>query len=236
MTTRRSVGYSLFSFCLFLAIIIFWCWSRDVGAALDESTSHTASAVNERDVIGALRPVLRSSGKVARVYFSAYCPPGEDAPVVFPKIKLLAPPTNVTGLAAVRALFNGSRDVSLAEEPEGIIRVTIGSVPKSLLLTRIATLRLDTAAQYKDLFAVQAIIWAPEVQSAMKKMHIRVSNKPIIASENPADERLPHLPALISNITVDQALDDVAKTFRTVVVYGACANSDLIEVRETGSI
>jgi len=225
---------------LFLGVALgalqVWQWPRAVGAQPGDSHWFSESAANEAAVLGALRPVLRATGKVARVYFSAYCPPGENDPVVFPKLETLAPSQGATGLMAVREIFRDAKNVSSVEEPAGVIRVSIGVVPKSLLATPIATLKLNADAQYTDLLAVQSVLGAPEVRSAMGRLQIRVSNKPIITGVNPVDERYPHMPVRMLNVTMDQALDEVARTFKTIVTYGACVNSNLIEVRETGEL
>jgi hypothetical protein len=39
-------------------------------------------------------------------------------------------------------------------------------------------------------------------------------------------EGLPHLPETIQNMTVDQALDVIARTFKGIVIYGECARSN----------
>lgn len=45
----------------------------------------------------------------------------------------------------------------------------------------------------------------------------------------PADD-LPHLPAEILNVTMDQALDMIARTWGVIVFYGACAAPSTYEV------
>jgi hypothetical protein len=39
-------------------------------------------------------------------------------------------------------------------------------------------------------------------------------------------EGAPHLPPLMTNVTVDDALDSVAQTFKGIVLYGACTQPD----------
>jgi hypothetical protein len=45
---------------------------------------------------------------------------------------------------------------------------------------------------------------------------------------------LPHLPRTIKNVTLDRALDAVAKTFSGIVVFGYCTNTRLYNVDFTG--
>jgi hypothetical protein len=71
---------------------------------------------------------------------------------------------------------------------------------------------------------------APEVQSAMRELNIRIPARPLsIGIAQPADG-LPHLPSVITNVTMDQALDLVAKTFRGIVLYEFCSPPDQFEI------
>lgn len=47
---------------------------------------------------------------------------------------------------------------------------------------------------------------------------------------HPADG-LPHLPPVLTDVTMDQALDLVSGTFRGVVLYGFCASANLYDLR-----
>jgi hypothetical protein len=46
---------------------------------------------------------------------------------------------------------------------------------------------------------------------------------------------LPHLPGVLTDLTVDQALDVVAKTFRVIVLYGFCPSSAQYDVDVKGA-
>src|SRR3984957_5876809 len=50
-----------------------------------------------------------------------------------------------------------------------------------------------------------------------------------IGIAQPADG-LPHLPGVITNVTVDQALDLVAKTFRGIVLYEFCTPPNQFQI------
>jgi hypothetical protein len=49
-------------------------------------------------------------------------------------------------------------------------------------------------------------------------------------------EGLPHLPSTMTNVTMDKALDMVARTFRGVVIYGACTEPHLYRIDFTGGV
>ncbi len=47
---------------------------------------------------------------------------------------------------------------------------------------------------------------------------------------DPPLEGRPHLPPLIENVTMDDALNLVAKSFNAIVMYGACTNPNRYRV------
>jgi hypothetical protein len=79
-------------------------------------------------------------------------------------------------------------------------------------------------AQYNSNLAIGAIENADEVRAVMQLQHIRVFSRVYdMLLVQPADG-LPHVPSVMTNITMDQALDSVAASFKGVVLYGACAD------------
>jgi hypothetical protein len=176
-----------------------------------------------------LRPVLASAGKAGRIYYEAICLAAEDYPLAFPRVKARPPLLNVTDLTAARSVFREDKSVLVTEDTAGIIRVRIGRVPDAILGTRISTLSLDPIEQYNSRVAIGAIEDTPEVRSAMERLRlvlpVRVVNMPVL---RPA-EGFPHLPPELSNVTMDQALDIVARTWG-IVFYGACAERGIYEI------
>jgi len=174
--------------------------------------------------------VLRSARKSGRVNFPADCPPGDGDRMVFPKIAVLPPPEGTSGLAAAQGIFRNNKDIVVREDADGIIRITIGHVSEAILHTPIARLAFDPTSQYNEVFAIASIEFSDEVQKATSDLKLRapvkVYNYPVVEP----NERLPHLPALVLNLTMDQALNLVARTFEGIVLYGACENSNLYDV------
>ena len=177
-----------------------------------------------------LWPVLASAGKTGRIYYEAVCPPTEYFPLAFPPIEVRPPLANATGLAAVRSVFRDEKGVLVAEDPPGIIRVRIGRVPDAILRTRISTLTLKPIEQYNSYPAIWAIERTREVQSAMEELHVVV---PVRAVDMPfvmPAEGLPHLPPEVTNVTMEQALDMVARTWGGIIFYGACTEPGTYEI------
>ena len=196
----------------------------------------TSAARNDsiRGVLTNLRPVLSSAGKAGRVYYHAICAPDDDNfPLRFPKIDVRQPAGTGVGLSIVRSIFRLDPDVTVAEDTPGIIRVRIGKVPDAILRTRLSALKLTPMGQYNSFNAIKDIVNSSQVRSAMEKLHIVVPVRPFIMPFVPPAEGLPHLPPALSNVTMDQALDMVARTWGGIVFYGACTEPDTYEVFDT---
>lgn len=193
-----------------------------VSESLEARTQH-----HEDTVLGYLRDVAWSSRKAIRLYYRADCQSmknsGVDYSVPFPFFPVQSPSADEIGVAAVREIFKNAKDVTITEEPLGIIRISVGKVPTEILRTRISLLTLDREAQYDPSFAIAAIESSNEVEAA--KTSLGLSEAPdaggLVAL---AENGLPCLPASMKNITVDQALDMIAKTWGGPVIFGVCSS------------
>lgn len=178
----------------------------------------------ERAVLQDLWPALGYGQIVGRIYYTAVCRPNESIAASFPRLDLRPPPDGKVGVAAVRDIFQHVKGVSVTEREPGIIRIRIGFVPDDLLRVKISYLVLTPEEQYNYWLAIFKIQAAQEVRSAMQKLEIgpRLTIN-IIPVQQPI-AGLTHLPAVMGSVTVDQALDSVAKTFRGVVLYQFCTS------------
>jgi hypothetical protein len=111
-------------------------------------------------------------------------------------------------------------------EDKGIIRVRIGKVPTDLLRTRLGHVSFDREARYDPNQALGTIIGTNEVQTAMQSLRLtapwRLGGTLVVPEKD-----FYHLPGSISNVTVEQALDTIAKTWegQLVVIYILSASS-----------
>jgi hypothetical protein len=195
--------------------------SRNTGDRSLEARSYNL----EKAVLGHLRDIAWSSRKAIRLYYRADCQPMKgsvvDYSVPFPLFRFQRLSQDKTGVAAVREIFKHADNVTITEQPRGIIRIWIGKVPAEILQTRISVLRLDREARYDPSFAIAAIMSTKEVEAA--ETLLGVSEAPSTGGlVAPAENGLPCLAALMKNITVDEALDMIAKTWGGPVVFGAC--------------
>lgn len=179
-------------------------------------------------VIDYLRPVLKGVAGAARVYYAAICSADTfgQPRLLFPAVNLEAPPQGATGMTAVRQIFRDDPHVTTTQDRSEMLRITIGSVSTAILQTRIPALTLNSYEQYSAPSAVLAIENAPEVYAARRSLHLGVpwGIRDIIVG-GPV-EGAPHLPRVMQNVTVDEALDSVARTFKGIVMYGVCTQPD----------
>jgi hypothetical protein len=106
----------------------------------------------------------------------------------------------------------------------GIISVKIGKLSGAILHTKLGSLTLTPLQQYNPTEAISAMTSSAEFEAAKVKLNFR---EPVTIADVMLQEPIkgmPHLPKSINNITVDQALDLVAKVFRGIVIYGECTS------------
>lgn len=191
--------------------------------------STAESARNE--FLKLLWPVFNaSSSSAGRLYYQLATCDAEDRSIPYPRIQLRSAADGETGLTAVRHIFRANEHVAIAEDAPGIIRIRIGKVPDTILNTRLSTIRFSPLDQYNEVRAIAAIENAPETHDAMQRLKLHI---PIIVFDylltQPA-EGLAHLPSSMTNVTVDQALDTIARTFKGVVVYAYCSPPSTFEI------
>lgn len=193
---------------------------------------------NEYVVLKYLIPALRQAGKAGRIYYAASCPPDDVGfpyyTYPFPKLNVLPPSKDSSGLSAVQDMFRDDTGIEVEENPPGVIRVRIGKVPDEILRTKLSLINLKPDEQYDGLLAIHAIEDSKEVLAANHGLDIHVDSRPFdYLTRHPASG-LPHLPDSLANVTMDQALDVVARTLKGIVLYGTCTKQRYYTVGFTG--
>jgi hypothetical protein len=192
---------------------------------------------NEDAMLKYLVPVLNHDAKAARIYYAASCQTDEDYPYYpypFPKINVQPPSRDVFGVSAVRQIFQGDANIKVEETPDGIIRVRIGELHDEILRTKIPRITLTPKQQYNDWASFFAIQDSNEVQAAMHKLSGHFDSEPGSWHVTEPDKASPHLPESLTKVTMDQALDLVAKTFKEIVLYGTCTRQRYYIIYSTG--
>jgi hypothetical protein len=171
-----------------------------------------------------LRPVLKPVDGAARIYYVGTCNQKGDQSA-FPRLNLQAPSSGAVGLAAVRQIVQNDKTVTVSKDRSGMIRINIGKLASPLLQTRIRSIKLTPDQQYTDWLAIGAIEESKEVDAARtpgEKAFEKLGGGEVVVCsilvQSPV-EGFPHVPARMRDVTLDQALDSVAKTFGAIVIY-----------------
>ena len=185
-----------------------------------------------RAVIDYLRPALGSVGGAARIYYAGECQaPKMDSTSVFwqllsPAVYLQPPRQGATGIAAVEQIFRDDPNVAVMQDRSGMLRITIGSVSTVILQTRLPSLALDPTEQYTVLSAVDKIAITADIYAHERGLPFGLAPSVMDHLVSGPIPGAPHLPKLMRNVAVDEALDSVVRTFKGIVTYGTCQQPD----------
>lgn len=193
-------------------------------------TSRIESRNREEAVLGAIRGPLSEIGNAGRVYYRGECSAGSELFVGFPHLATHVASKDGKGFGAIVGVFSGLADVTVTHDA-GMPRIFVGSRPSGVLNTRISNVHFSPLQRYNASMAIDAILDAGEVQEAIKENGIVFPIEYSDGLVTPPAPGLPHLPRSLSEMTVDQALDVVAKTFGGVVLYGSCTQPRTFTVR-----
>jgi len=196
----------------------------------EEAGSSAVSERNEAALLNYLRPVLRSDGRAGRVDFNAGTCRAESEDVVhFPELDVRPPRANEKGGEAIRGLFRNEENV-VVTAGSSTIRITIGDVNKAILGAKIRRIKLTPTEQFNAEDALLAVENSAEVQARMGEFGLRMPET--IGDHLAAAPKrgMPHLPVELRNLTMDEALDRIAATFRGIVLYGACNTAPVFDI------
>ena len=178
---------------------------------------------NETLLVNAVSPVLKSCGMGMRIEYGVTCRTSEDKRglLVFPKVKTQSAPKQGAALERIRHVFVRDPRVVVSQQSPNVILVGIGHVDGALLRTKIARLKLSPTEQYNTFSAESALVRSGEMETALQRLHL--DDAPVVASEGLVrpDKKLP---SSLRNVTIGEALDQIAATFGVISVYGECTN------------
>jgi hypothetical protein len=177
-----------------------------------------------------LRPALKYVGGTARIYYAGECPTKDRSSLVqqlhFPSVWFQPPLPGATGMDAVRQIFSEDPNVTVTQDRFEMLRITIGSVSSTVLQTRIPSLTFDPTAQYTASSATDTIAITADIYAKQHGLPFGLAPFIIDHLVSGPINGAPHLPAMMQNITIDDALDVVARTFKGIVTYGDCTQPD----------
>ncbi len=222
----------LSAFCL--ALLSGSHISRASGPDRGQPSASDEADRNLSRVLRYLAPALNQAGKAGRIYFEESCPSDEYLVYPFPKIEAHPPSKDASGLAAVQQIFKGDTNVTVEENPIGIIRVRVGKVPNEFLQTKMALMTFSIFEQYDASKAFDALLRTKEIQAAMQNFDNPNHGIAISGILRMPEKGVPHLPTSLTNLTLDQSLDTIAQTFGGIVIFGICPSQRWFTVYETG--
>ena len=127
---------------------------------------------------------------------------------------------------AVRQIFRDDPNVVVTQGRSGMLRIMIGSVSPAILQARIRAITLNPIEQYNVLSAVDEIAGTAGNYAREHELHLRLAPFVIDHLVSGPVEGAPHLPAVLRNVTVDEALDAVVRKFYGIALYGTCVRPD----------
>lgn len=187
----------------------------------DRTELWNLSVRNQDMFLNDLGPALKTTGSAGRLYIHSRCSGASEDVLLFPRIAVKAKAEGKTGVAAIREVLS-DEGVIVAERRPGLIGIWIGDVGNDLLKTRIQLIKLKPMERYNYQDAIAAIIGTTEVQAKMRELHMEISPRVIHYPLSSPDAKLPHLPASMADLTMDEALDQVAQVFRGLLIYEVC--------------
>jgi hypothetical protein len=125
--------------------------------------------------------------------------------------------------AAISHIFTKSKNVTVARDRFGHIRILVGDVSDELLQTKINAVTFKSSERYNVKEAITPIIRAKEIQAKLNKLGVEQPLTFLSGHVLESDPRLPHLPPSMKNVTMEEALDRVAQTFGGLIIYGEWA-------------
>jgi hypothetical protein len=205
--------------------IVVKCFAAILGLCLTccgiaDSAGSSPPETDESAIAQYLQPAV-ATGTSVRFSYVARCNGASGFPAI-PPIHLNTPSSRLTGIDAVRSTFASDRDVTVTEGRDGVAKVSVGKVPTDFLRTRVTLLRLQRIDQYNPSKVLDALESTREFENAAKSLGIAMVPLLGVQLLQEPDEHAPHVPAVFHDVTIDQVLDLVAKTFTGIVLYGVC--------------
>lgn len=185
---------------------------------------HAQGVTSGRKDVAARSTMVEVLGKTpfsGSLEYSGDCDTSQELPVL-PAVRVPLKGENSSPLMTLREIFTDDYEMQVTKETGGTIRMVESGVPKELLDVTIRKL------SFKDIYdpksAEAMIISAPEVQDFMKAHGIERDpfRRGVRGLRQGPGPGLPHMSEDLDNVTVQQALDHLLKTFPGFWVYQNC--------------
>lgn len=172
------------------------------------------------DTMKTLVREVESDVKVARIEYRGTCDMSNSERIDPPFIELSPASATLSGIERLRAMLSRDQDTSVTQSA-GMTRIRINKVTGSILDTNLQTITLTPNQQYNPQPAIIAFANHSEIQNSLQHLNTRFALS-MGGLETLPSPNLPHLEPSMSHLTLDDALDRIARTFSGVVVYKEC--------------
>lgn len=212
---------------LLASLLLLLCQSAYAAQQLDPSDH------NEKVALRYIWFPIKGEQRGGRVYYGMSACDSVRWETPFPEVLIDHPTKDMVDVAALRRFFKKNARVRISDS-NGIIRIRFGTIPALILKTKIAELDLSQEDQYNPELAISEIENAPEVKAQMKRLGISTLNLPMNLLIAPPTPGAFHLPSVMKNVSMDEALDVVATTFHGLVETAYCRKSQQMDSDITG--
>lgn len=186
------------------------------------------SAVGSTDESVVVRKLVAAVGRdqeSVRFDYRGTCDSDDTEIIALPAIELGSTAGGHNAITRVQGLLGGNQQMSITEQPIGIVHVRFGDLTSEILQTKIGRLSLNNDERHDPREAINAIYRSPELKASLSRLNARhvyemghLIGHPVLhaAQVGPTNE----------DITVDQFLDDILRAFPGAVVYKECKRRD----------
>jgi hypothetical protein len=168
--------------------------------------------------------VLEKTPFSGSLEYSGDCDDKSQELPVLPAIRVPPGDRDSSALVILREIFADDHKMQVTQETGGTSRMVESGVPQGLLDVTIRKLCFNDI--YDPISAEAMIISAPEVQAFMKAHGIERGSdrfrRAVPGFRQGPEPGLPHISGDLDNVTVEQALDHLLKTFPGLWVYQNC--------------
>lgn len=153
------------------------------------------------------------------------CPAHKDKgallePLVLVPVKAAA---GASVLDRVRLAIGDQQGITVSELSKGIMLIRWPAVGSDLFRTRISKLDLGEYDQFNPPLALDRMLGTKEVRAAIRRSGHQPYPRIYAQLVNPPLAGLPHLPARLSNESVEGVVAQTLKTFGGVIIYSECS-------------
>jgi len=132
--------------------------------------------------------------------------------------------STTTAGAQMRYTLNNSTPTStngtLIAGTSGTVTIQAGTA-KTLMAVAFKS-GMTTSGVTSGQLAIAAVMQTEEFNSAVRVLGIKQPISVLAVNIVEPTKGLPHLPSSLENVTVDEAFDHLAKTFRVAILYASC--------------